>query len=88
MLGQSLYTLPGIRPTVVGTQELRLGVAYRQQAPMAGRLVSADIRNVLLNQNAVANYPPPELPEVVNDFETKRTDGRSVSGLRATMWVH
>ncbi|MGH8370275.1 MAG: TonB-dependent receptor, partial [Gammaproteobacteria bacterium] len=37
-------------------------------------LYGASIRNVLLNRNGVSNYPPPELPMVVNDFETRRTD--------------
>ncbi len=72
--GQTLYTLAGIRPAEVSTQEFRI------TSPSGGKfewllgLYGADIKNVLLNQNAVANYPPPPLPMVVNDFDTSRTD--------------
>jgi iron complex outermembrane recepter protein len=72
--GQSLYTTAGIRPTVVSTQEFRITSPSGRTFEWLVGLYGADIRNVLLNQNAVANYPPPPLLMVVNDFDTKRTD--------------
>lgn len=72
--GQSLYTTAGIRPTEVSTQEFRITSPSGGKFEWLVGLYGADIRNVLLNQNAVANYQPPPMPMVVNDFDTKRTD--------------
>jgi iron complex outermembrane receptor protein len=73
--GLSLYTLAGIRPTVVSTQEFRITSPSGRTFEWLVGLYGAVIRNTLLNQNGTSNYPPPELPMVINDFDTKRTDG-------------
>jgi iron complex outermembrane receptor protein len=72
--GQSLYTTPGNRPTTIATQELRLTSPSGKSFNWLAGLYGAVIENVLLNQNAVSNYPPPTLPTIINDFDTKRTD--------------
>lgn len=72
--GQTLLTLPGNRPTRVATQELRLTSPSAGQFTWLFGLYGAVITDVLLNQNGVANYPPPLDTTVVNDFDTKRTD--------------
>jgi iron complex outermembrane receptor protein len=72
--GQSLITLPGNRPTRVDTQEFRVTSPSGHPFQWLGGLYGAIIEDVLLNRNAVANYPPPPETTVVNDFQTKRTD--------------
>jgi iron complex outermembrane receptor protein len=72
--GLSLYTLPGNRPTEVATQEFRLTSPSGGALDWLVGLYGASIRNVLLNQNDISYYPPPPMPVVINDFDTKRTD--------------
>jgi iron complex outermembrane recepter protein len=72
--GQTLYTLPGNRPTVVETQELRITSPSGKRFDWLMGLYGASIKDVLLNQNGVSNYPPPALPVTINDFDTKRVD--------------
>src|SRR5258707_9588330 len=72
--GLRLYTLPGNRPTEVATQELRMTSPSGGAFEYLFGLYGAIIRNVLLNQNALANFPPPTISTVINDFDTKRTD--------------
>ena len=72
--GQTLYTLPGERPATVGTQELRIASASDSRVDWLFGLYGAVIRNILLNDLAIASYPPPLDPFVLNQFETKRTD--------------
>ncbi len=72
--GQSLITLPGNRPARVNTQEFRVASQAGHSFQWLAGLYGASIEDILLNQNAVANYPPPLLPTTVNDFQTKRTD--------------
>lgn len=72
--GQTLFTLPGNRPTEVTTQELRVTSPSGGSFDWLVGLYGAVIRNILLNQNAVGNYPPPVDQTVVNDFQTKRRD--------------
>ena len=72
--GQSLITMPGNRPTRVDTQEFRVTSPSGHPFQWLAGIYAANIEDVLLNQNAVANYPPPPETTVVNDFQTKRTD--------------
>lgn len=72
--GQTLLTLPGNRPTRVATQELRAASPSGEKFTWLAGLYGAVIQDTLLNQNAVASYPPPLDVTTINDFETKRTD--------------
>jgi iron complex outermembrane receptor protein len=72
--GQILYTLPGNRPTEVATQELRLTSPAGGFVDWLAGVYGADIQNVLLNQNGVANYPAPADPILINDFDTRRIE--------------
>lgn len=72
--GESYYTLPGNRPTVVSTQEFRLTSPSNGRFEWLAGLYGAIIKDTLQNQIGATFFPTPAVPTTISDFDTKRTD--------------
>jgi iron complex outermembrane receptor protein len=72
--GESLYTLPGNRPTEVETQEFRVTSPSTGNFKWLVGAYGAIIKNTLLNNMGATFVPVPGIPTLLQDFDTRRTD--------------
>jgi iron complex outermembrane receptor protein len=75
------YTSPGNRPTEVATQEFRLTSPSGGNFDWLVGIYGDIIKNVMPNRLTQYNVFPTSPPTLVNDFDTKRTDGAAFGTL-------